>query len=197
MSYFLRLLSPVAQPLSVEPVIQRLKDQQVRGVSLAYTGEQSAWSSLILRHGQEGSVIAEIERLLVRPGSPGEQELSRLIRIAEKVQPLSASAWLASFLPSVQTVWGVNLYAGLNEQGGWEALGAVKDAIWGAVGGIQYVTDEGFANEDGYQITWEFGPAASGTWWMALMKDGAWTRFEVDLGNPVHKALFHSGQMPG
>lgn len=196
MSYFLRILSPVAEPISVDPVVQRLMQQQVRGVSLACSGPQSAWSSLLLRHGQDGSVIAEVERLQVRPGSPGEQELSWLIRVAEKAEPLSASAWLSSFLPSVQTIWGVNLYAGLNEPGGYPALGAVKDAIWGAVGGIQYVTDEGFTNEEGYQITWEFGPEASGTWWMALMKDGAWARFEADLGNPVHKARFLAGQIP-
>ncbi|HLO03924.1 MAG TPA: hypothetical protein VK191_12520 [Symbiobacteriaceae bacterium] len=196
MSYFLRILSPSAQPISALPVIQRLKAQQLSGIGLACTGDQSAWTSLLIRHGQEGSVIAEVERLLVRPGSPGEQELSRLIRVAELAQPLSASAWLSSLLPSVQTVWGINLYAGLNEPGGWEALGAVKDAIWGAVGGIQYVTDEGFTNEEGYQVTWEFPPDATGTWWMAMMKEGAWSRFEADRGNPLHKALFESGRIP-
>lgn len=196
MSYFLRILSPSAQPLSVDPVIQGLRSREVRGIGLACTGEQSAWSSLILRHGQEGSVIAEVERLLVRPGSPGEQELSWLIRVAEKAQPLSASAWLSAFLPSVRTIWGINLYAGLNEEGGWAALGAFKDAIWSAVGGIQYIVDEGFTNDVGDQITWEFPPTASGSWWMALMKEGAWHRFEAELGNPVHKALFQAGQMP-
>lgn len=196
MSYFLRILSPSAQPLAVDPVIQQLRAKQMQGIGLACTGDRDAWSTLLIRQGQAGSVIAEVERLLVRPGSPGEQELSWLLRVAEKAQPLSASAWLSSFLPSVRTIWGINLYAGLNEPGGWEALGAVKDAIWSAVGGIQYVTDEGFTNQEGYQITWEFEPGRSGSWWMAMMKDGAWARFEVDLGNPVHKALFYAGQVP-
>jgi hypothetical protein len=196
MSYFLRILSPATKPLGVAPVIQRLRDRQLKGIGLACSGPQAAWESLVLRQGQEGNVIAEVERLPVQPGSAGEQELARLMRVAEKAQPLSASAWLASFLPSVRTVWAVSLYNGLNEPGGWEALGAVKDAIWTQVGGIQYVSDEGFTNQDGYQITWEFARGATGTWWMAVMKEGAWTRFEVDLANPVHKAMFLNGQVP-
>lgn len=196
MSYFLRILSPSAEPLSVAPIVNRLRAKGLTDVGLACAGEKSAWDSLLLRQGGAGNVIAEVERLLVRPGSPGEADLGMLVRLAEKAQPLSAAAWLASFLPSVRTVWGFNIYAGLNEEGGWAALGAVKDAIWSAAGGIQYVTDEGFTNEESYQITWEFAPGTTGSWWMALIKEGTWERFKADLGDPIHRTLFQAGQVP-
>lgn len=195
MSYFLRILSPSAEPLSAEPVIQSLRSRQIRGIGLACSGPQNAWNALLVRHGQEGNVIAEVERLLVRPGSPGEADLAGLMAVAEASQPRKAAEWLAAHLPQVQTIWGISIYAGLNEEGGWEALGAIKDALWSAGGGLQYVTDEGFAIEGGYQITWEFPPEATGTWWMAVLEeDGLWRRFEADLANPIHKALFMDGR---
>jgi hypothetical protein len=196
MSYFLRLLSPSPKPVSIRPVIERLRARGLTQIGLAYAGDPEHWDRLLIRHGQDGPAIAEIERLPVFPGSPGEQELAQLIRVAEKSKPLSAAAWVSALLPQVQTVWGVGIYVGLNQAPAWEALGHVKDAIWSQVGGIQFIEQEGFSNHEGYQITWAFPPEAEGTWWMALLKDGEWLRFEMDLGNALHRQAFQAGQLP-
>jgi hypothetical protein len=79
---------------------------------------------------------------------------------------------------------------------GWEVLGAVKNTIWAAAGGVIQADGEGFSNEDGYHILWQFPDDVTGDWWMAVLKDGEWEAFQMDLGNPAHRAAFKAGRIP-
>lgn len=78
-----------------------------------------------------------------------------------------------------------------------EDLTPVREALWNRLGGIFQADYEGFSNEEGYGILWQFSDRASGTWWMALLaEDGSWLRFQVDLANRGHRAAFLAGEPP-
>ncbi|MEQ1518614.1 MAG: hypothetical protein ABL931_19205, partial [Usitatibacteraceae bacterium] len=79
---------------------------------------------------------------------------------------------------------------------GWAAIGALKGKLWNALSGIFQADGEGFSNEAGYQIVWQFSERVSGPWWMGLLKDGAWVHFEIELGNQSHRDHFLNGQIP-
>ena len=80
---------------------------------------------------------------------------------------------------------------------GWDAVHAVRGKLWNSLGGIFQADAEGFSNRDGYHILWQFADTVVGHWNMAVLeKDGTWTPFEMDLGNPRHREAFMAGQVP-
>ena len=75
-------------------------------------------------------------------------------------------------------------------------LGTAKDAIFQQVGGIIQADYEGFTEETGHQILWQFSNSVQGPWWMAVLRDGEWVRFQMELGNRKHRAAFLKGEVP-
>jgi hypothetical protein len=72
----------------------------------------------------------------------------------------------------------------------------VKDSIHAQVGGIIQADHEGFTEERGFQILWQFSDSVTGPWWMAVLRDGKWIRFQMDLGNRKHRKAFLAGKVP-
>jgi hypothetical protein len=105
-------------------------------------------------------------------------------------KPASAAAWLAEYLPTVKTIYAFPLLSGTDEQNGWDILGKVKDLIFTQVGGIIQADREGFSDEKGYHIPWQVSNSVKGPWWMSVLKDGHWVRFQMDLGSRKHRAAF-------
>jgi hypothetical protein len=65
------------------------------------------------------------------------------------------------------------------------------------VGGILQADQEGFSNEDGYQILWQFDRDHIGPWKMAVLgSNSAWIAVQMDLANPKHKEAFLNGWVP-
>jgi hypothetical protein len=55
---------------------------------------------------------------------------------------------------------------------------------------------EGFTNEDGYHIIWDFSDQVTGPWWMAVLVNGRWVPFKMDLANRGHREAFLAGRVP-
>lgn len=55
---------------------------------------------------------------------------------------------------------------------------------------------EGFTNEEGYHILWQFSDPVTGPWWMGVLKNNAWVHFQMDLGNVSHREAFLRGEVP-
>jgi hypothetical protein len=85
----------------------------------------------------------------------------------------------------------------VEEEGGWDAVHAVQWEIWMTLGGILQADGEGFSNEDGYHILWQFPEDAAGTLNAAVLgPTHRWIPFEMDLGDPEHRRAFLAGQVP-
>jgi len=71
------------------------------------------------------------------------------------------------------------------------------DALREHAGGIQQADGEGFSNEDGFHILWQFSEKATGSWWMAVLDEtGKWVTYPMDLGNEKHRKAFKEGRIP-
>ena len=70
------------------------------------------------------------------------------------------------------------------------------DAVWRHAGGILQADGQGFSNEQGYTILWQFGETAKGLWNVGVLVDDRWVHFEMDLGNEQHREVFCRGQIP-
>ncbi len=65
------------------------------------------------------------------------------------------------------------------------------------LGGILRADLEGFRNEEGFQITWEFVDRVKGECAMAVLDpNDHWIAFRMDLGNKQHREAFCEGRIP-
>ncbi len=195
MGYYIRVLALDDTPLTKAELWAALPANP-RCELVMESGSAADWSQLALRHvgAQE---IAIIERNLVMPGELGEAEIAEFIEEAKDGKPQSAARWLENFLPRVKAIYAFQLLGGTDVGDGWTAVHALQRYIWSRCNGILQADGEGFTNEDGYHILWQFSDHVTGNWNMAVLKeDSTWTRFQMDLGNHEDRAEFTQGRIP-
>ncbi|HTT98502.1 MAG TPA: hypothetical protein VMF58_10665 [Rhizomicrobium sp.] len=192
MGYYIRVLTPEAAPAPLSSLIDAA--QQHDAVVQSEPGTPN-WVQVTVTNAKQ-QVVCFIERNEVSPESLAEGEVSEFRSEIADCLPKSAANWLLSYLESVRTIYAFQLLSGTYAENGWEILGSVKAAIWSSVGGIIQADNEGFSNEDGYHILWQFSDDVDGAWWMAVLKDGRWENFKMDLGSRSQRAAFMAGDIP-
>jgi len=194
MGYYIRLFSPS----DALPPFKQLRAAVASFGSISLTvekGDPGDWEQLLLAHADE-TPIAAIERNLVRPGELGATEIGEFLDELEAYKPTSAVTWLRKYLASVKCTYAVQILPGTEKNNGWLAVYAVRDAIRETAGGIIQADGEGFSNEEGFHILWQFADAVNGPWWMAVLRDGEWVTFQMELGNHKHRTAFRRGEVP-
>ena len=156
----------------------------------------SEWSALILKH-RSGTPIAAIEKNPVVEGTLGFDELREFVDEVSYYKPDSAAAWLQDYLNGVKTIYAFQLMSGTEIDDGFALVHRVYEAIWSHAGGILQADQEGFTNERGNTILWQFSDHVTGEWNAAVLgPNGQWIDFEMDLGNRAHRESFWRGEMP-
>ncbi len=195
MGYYIRILSPSEKIPSLATVRTALARAKLAGTLTADSETDDDWSQVILVH-KDGREIANIERNSESSSGLVVAEIGEFLEEIADRKPASAAAWLAEYLPTVRTIYAFQLLSGTDVENGWEILGNVKNSIFSQVGGIIQADMEGFSDEDGYHILWQFSSSAKGLWWMGVLKDGEWIHFQMDLENKEHQAAFFRGEVP-
>jgi len=94
-------------------------------------------------------------------------------------------------------MYAFQLLGGTDGKDGWDAVHALRSYIWKQVGGISQADLEGFSNEQGHHILWQFNETVNGEWDMAVLdSNGKWVAFTMELGNPDHRRAFLDGRLP-
>ena len=195
MGYYIRVLGKRDVPLSIDTLRACLPTNPAVEIN-EESSDRSGWSQLILRHS-DGTEIAIVERNPVFPGELGAEEIDEFIDEVQDAQPASASRWLVDYLPSVAVIYAFQLLGGTDVKDGWNAVHALRSCIWKQVGGISQADLEGFSNEQGHHILWQFSETVDGEWDMAVLDgDGNWVAFTMDLGNLEHRRAFLDGTVP-
>ena len=158
-------------------------------------GDGDTCEQLTLSH-KSGQEIAIVEKNPVVEGQLGADELQEFIGEVSHCKPEAAVAWLQHYLPSVKVIYAFQLLDGTDVNDGWTPLHRLHGTVWKHAGGILQADGEGFSDEDGYTILWQFSDRATGEWNMGVLNEGRWVHFEMDLGNAQHREAFLSGQVP-
>lgn len=196
MGYYTRVLTTTHNAVTAAVLSRALKEAGSSAVVQLDDGADDAtWEQLTLSH-PGGPEIAMIERSVVEDGSLGEAEIQEFEDELDETLPKSSAAWLRSFFPRVRCVFSFQHLSGSHTDEGFAALRAVRDAFWQLAPAIIQADGEGFTDEDGYQITWDFSEKVKGDWWMGLFKDGKPVHFQMNLGNSAHREAFKSGVVP-
>jgi hypothetical protein len=155
-----------------------------------------SWEAIVLKH-DGGDPIAFIEKNPVVEGELGHEEILEFIEEVGHYKPESGAAWLRAYLPTVKVIYSFQLLNGTYVDDGWTPLHSVYGFVWNHAGGILEAEGEGFSNEQGCTILWQFGDKVSGPWNMGVLDDdGKWVNFEMDLGDEQQRAAFQNGRVP-
>jgi hypothetical protein len=196
MGYYTRVLSKRTDCPSYDELASALKSKHPHVVlSVEDDREESAWENLVLSH-EGGPEIAAIERNEVAPGSVGADEIAEFVEEVTDGQPASAVPWLTDYLGGVKTIYAFQHLHGSRTDDGLEALGTLRELIRSRGDAIRQADGEGFSNEEGDHILWQFSADVSGPWWMAVRQNDDWVSFEMDLGRDDHREAFLAGRVP-
>ncbi len=195
MGYYTRVLSKQEDFLSFEELSRLISAEHPEYKLTVEDGSEEEWESLLLS-GKDEVEVALLERHPVTDGSLGQDEIAEFIEETQDCKPESGVQWLAEYLTEVKTIYAFQHLQGADTEAGSNALHALRSALWERGEAIIQADREGFTNEDGYQIVWQFSDSVSGPWNMGVLQDGIWHHFEMDLGDPDHRVAFLKGRVP-
>jgi hypothetical protein len=195
MSYYTRVLSKDEGLPPLDELAQYIRTEHPQFKLTLESGTLEEWESLLLS-GMDGVEVAVIERNPVFDGSVGQDEIADFIEEIQDCKPNSGVQWLEDYLASVKTIYAFQHLQGSETADGGNALHALRSKLWERGDAILQADNEGFTNEEGYHIVWQFSDSVSGAWNMGVLQDGVWRHFSMDLGDPDHRAAFMRGSVP-
>jgi hypothetical protein len=195
MAYYTRVLSKDYDFPSYEELARLIRDAHPDYRLTVESGDEEDWESLLLS-GTDEVEVAVLERNPVEIGSVGQDEIADFLEDIQDCKPESGAAWLKDYLAEVKTVYTFQHLQGAETEEGGSVLHALRSALWERGDAIIQADNEGFTNEDGYHILWQFSDSISGPWNMGVYKDDLWYHFKMDLGDPGHREAFLAGEVP-
>lgn len=195
MSYYTRILTPSAARVPIAELQAALKAAKVQARLEIEDGSAEEWKQLVVAD-RDGSVLT-IERNDVSDEGVGHDEIQEFLEEIPNYGPASAVKWLLDYLPTVRTTYTFQHLGGMTQASGRKLFDVLQVALWSKLGGIFQADYEGFSNEEGYHILWQFNEQVKGLWNMALRNEvGDWQHFQMDLGNLEDRENFLKGQVP-
>ncbi len=195
MGYYTRVLSKQEDFPSLEELSEFIRADHPSGKLTIEEGTEEDWESLLLSTDDEVE-IALLERLPVEDGSLGQDQIADFLEDTQECKPESGVQWLHEFLAEVKNVYAFQHLQGSETEDGGNALHALRSHLWERGDAILQADNEGFTNEEGFHIVWQFSDSVSGPWNMGILQDGTWHHFKMDLGDPDHREAFLNGEMP-
>jgi hypothetical protein len=195
MGYYVRVLSTSADYVQLSALQAALEENKLQATLSSDEGGSEDWTQLILSHS-DGQEIASIERNLVETGSLGCDELAEFAAEVADCKPVNAAKWLLNYFHRIRCIYTFQVLSGADHKNGWDIVGTVKNCIWSFAPSILQADNEGFSNEEGYHILWQFSDSADGNWWMGVLSGSQWSYFQMNLGNRKHRESFFQGKIP-
>jgi len=195
MGYYIRVLSTSSDCIPLSELQSDLDKDKLQATLSNGDMPDDNWTQLILSHG-DGIEIALIERNLIQDRTLGSEELAEFAEEVSDCKPANAAKWLLNYFQCVRCIYAFQLLSGTDHKNGWEILEVVKNHIRSFAPSILQADNEGFTNEDGYHIIWQFSESVDGDWWMGVLYDDQWKHFLMNLGNHKHRESYLKGEIP-
>jgi hypothetical protein len=197
MGYYIRVLGKSDPDIHIDRLVAALEsDGLTAGFRLDKNETPERWTILEVANAN-GEILFHIDRNPVIEGELGKEELDEFREEVSECEPTTAAEWLANYFDRIKVIYAFQLLNASMRDENFPIVSSVRTAIWKEVGGILQADNEGFSNEDGYHILWQFDDGVGGEWNMAVKTFlGSWTTFTMDLGNPEHRKRFKAGKVP-
>lgn len=197
MGYYIRVLGTQDPDIHIDELSDALKEEGLSAKFLFDPTElPQRWTMLDIENN-EGKALAQIERNPVVEGELGQDEIDEFKDMIEDCKPTSAVIWLTTYFSNVKVIYAFQILNAAFEDTNFDVVSSIKTKIWNKTGGILQADDEGFSNEEGFHILWQFGDNVTGDWSCAVQNSaGQWKGFVMDLGSKTQRMEFMNGQVP-
>ncbi len=197
MGYYIRILGTSDPNIHVDELISELTCEKLTAKFSIDQNESADNWTVILVSNENGDDLIQIERNPVIDGELGKEEIEEFKEDIKEYKPKSASKWLDKYFEKVKVIYAFQLLDLSFKEENFPVVGSIKSTIWNKIGGILQSDNEGFSNEDGYHILWQFSDDVTGEWNMAVKNlFGNWTNFTMDLGDTKQREEFLAGNIP-
>jgi hypothetical protein len=196
MSYYIRILGTQNPDIHLDDILEALGQEELTAKLRILKNEKpERWTRLELRSEDE-DLLAVIERDVVKAGM-GKEELDEFRETILDFQPSSAARWLNEFFDRVEVIYAFRLTEVGMEDDHYDIVTVTQECIWEKVKGILQADEEGFSNEEGYHILWQFSDDAEGVLNCAVLNaDGQWENFSMELSDEKQRKAFKAGKLP-
>ena len=195
MSYYTRVISKDAEFPSFDELKQWVHAEHPEYLLTLEEGTEEEWESLLLS-SKDGVEVVVLERNPIEDGSAGQDQIADFLLDIEDCKPETGVEWLTEFLESARAIYAFLHLQGADTEEGGNVLNGLRAHLWERGESIIQADNEGFTNEEGFHIVWQFADSVSGPWNMGVLQDGTWYHFKMDLGDPGHRAAFLNGEVP-
>lgn len=197
MGYYIRILGTQDPDIHLDELLDNLKaDGLTAKLAFAEGDTPDKWTILEVAN-DGGDALAQIERNPVVDGELGQEELDEFREMVEDCKPSSAADWLKDYFDKVKVIYAFQMLNAAFEGDNYEIVNSIRTKIWNRTGGIFQADGEGFSNEEGYHILWQFSDNVTGDWSCAVLNaSGDWDKFIMDLGDKTQQKEFQDGKIP-
>lgn len=197
MAYYIRVFGISNPNINIEELVSKLKTEKLTATFQYDKNETAENWSIIEVFNSKGNTICEIERNPVLIGELGKEELDEFKEYIKDYKPKSAVKWLNNYFDKIKVIYAFQLLDAAFKDENFEIVSSIKSTIWSKTGGILQADNEGFTNDNGYHILWQFSNNVTGKWNMSVKNIfGLWTNFQMDLGNQTQRKEFLDGKVP-
>lgn len=171
MGYYIRVLGTVDPDIHIDELIGALtKITLTAKFEVDSNEEPGKWTVVnILNHDYKP--LAQLERNPVVDGELGQDELDEFREIIQDYKPTSAVKWLTNYFDKVKVIYAFQMLNESFEDSNFKIISCIKEEIWNKTNGILQADYEGFSNEDGYHILWQFSDDVKGEWSCAVINE--------------------------
>jgi len=197
MGYYTRILGVNENKISISQIEEELRRVGLNARFESNHGNtQDNWSRISV-YNSSNELIMGIERNPILEGNIGKEELDEFRDEVVQDKPESAAKWLYQYFEKVKVIIAFKLKHDVSEGENNEIVDFIKSFIWEQVGGVLQSDEEGFTNEDGSHILWQFNYKAQGEWKMAVLNsEGEWIKFIMNMDDESQYKAFLEGHVP-
>jgi len=196
MSYYIRVLGSQDPDIHIDELIDGLKQKGLTAKFELEASEQAGKWTIFHLLNQDGEALVQVERNRVADGELGQDELNEFREIIQDYKPSSAVKWLANYFGKVKVIYAFQMLNAAFADSNFEIVSNVKAKIWNKTKGILQADNEGFSNDYGYHILWQFSADVTGEWSCAVYNSaGNWDNFIMGLGDTAQRKEFQNGQI--
>lgn len=197
MGYYIRILGVKDPDIHIDYLLAPLKKGGLNcKIEYAENERPEQWTVLNIKN-TKGESLVQIERNVVVEGELGKDELNEFEELIGDFKPATAVAWLKAYFVKVKVIYAFQMLNAAFEDANFEIVSSIKATIWNITGGILQADHEGFSNEDGYHILWQFSDDVTGEWSCAVQnEEKGWTKFVMQLGDREQRKQFLNGEVP-
>jgi hypothetical protein len=197
MGYYIRVLGTKDPDIHIDELLNALKEDGLEALVNFDKNETPDKWTVIQIVNDKGQELTQIERNPVIDGELGKEELDEFKKLILDYKPISAVNWLTNYFSKVKVIYAFQILNAGFEDSNFDIISALKTKIWNKTEGILQADNEGFTNDDGYHILWQFPDNVTGDWSCATInQSGQWQNFIMDLGDTTQREEFQNGKVP-